>query len=341
MGQKTNPNIYRLSLPKKTWVYKHLEKTSEESSYIIHQNIQIKHFISRYFLLHGIKLQNFFIHRSSNVIKIFISYTNTPKVSSHILQKNLNKISYLKLLKQCIKKKYFLKKRYIRRLKAYFHRRKYYNRFKKRKAFKPKAIKKTVTFNKNILRSVKTTSLVSKTFITKFLTILQDYFFYLRNICIYFQNLNKGLSLRIRKPDSLLFRKLILKLRFYKKAYFFKDFVSIMPILLIKKKTAHLLSDYISSNLCLTKRHYYFLTFLKRALKTIILSKLSKLQGVRIEIKGRFNGANRARKRIINIGRIPLQTLYSNIDYSSTTSYTSNGTFGIKVFTSEKNVNAT
>jgi len=329
MGQKTNPNIYRLSLPKKTWVNKHLEKTSEEASHAIYQNIDIKKFLVRYFLLHGIKVQNCFIHRSRNFIKIFVSYLNTPKVSSHILQNGFSKIRYLKLLKNCIKKKYLSKKIFTYRYKK---RRLIKNKFKKRK---------TLTINRNLIRSVKTTSLVSKSFITKLLTILQLYFKNLPNVTIYFQNLNKGLSSRIKKTEALLFRKLILNLRFYKSAYFFKDFLMILYILLKKKNTANFLSDYISTNLSSTKRHNYFLTFLKRALKITILSKLSKLQGIRIEIKGRFNGASRAKKRIINIGRIPLQTLDNNIDYSCNTSYTSNGTFGIKVFTSEKNVNAT
>jgi ribosomal protein S3 len=60
-------------------------------------------------------------------------------------------------------------------------------------------------------------------------------------------------------------------------------------------------------------------------------------KGIKIKIKGRFNGAPRAKHKIINIGNnMPVLTLNSNIDYAETTSYTSNGTFGVKVWVCEK-----
>ena len=59
------------------------------------------------------------------------------------------------------------------------------------------------------------------------------------------------------------------------------------------------------------------------------------VNGVKIVIKGRFNGAPRARSKIIQVGNIPLQSFKAKIDYSQTTSYTPNGTFGVKVWICE------
>jgi ribosomal protein S3 len=56
------------------------------------------------------------------------------------------------------------------------------------------------------------------------------------------------------------------------------------------------------------------------------------IKGIKIKIKGRINRRPRAKYRIITIGNIPFMTLKSDIDYSETTAYTSNGTLGVKVW---------
>ena len=82
------------------------------------------------------------------------------------------------------------------------------------------------------------------------------------------------------------------------------------------------------------KRHNYFLTFLKRALLLMISLKFSSIKGIKIKIKGRFNGAPRAKSRLIQVGEIPLQTLKSTVSYHCSTSFTSNGTFGVQLWVS-------
>ena len=54
--------------------------------------------------------------------------------------------------------------------------------------------------------------------------------------------------------------------------------------------------------------------------------------GVKIQISGRLNGAEIARSEWIREGRVPLQTLRANIDYSAKTAQTSYGTLGVKVW---------
>jgi small subunit ribosomal protein S3 len=58
---------------------------------------------------------------------------------------------------------------------------------------------------------------------------------------------------------------------------------------------------------------------------------------MKIKIKGRFNGAPRAKHKIIIIGKgVPNLTIDAKIDYSEETAYTINGTFGVKVWIYEK-----
>ena len=77
----------------------------------------------------------------------------------------------------------------------------------------------------------------------------------------------------------------------------------------------------------------FFLRFIKATLIIFNNNPLSKLQGIKIQIKGRINGAPRAKHKIININNgVPVLSLNSKIDYSEATSYTTNGTLGIKVW---------
>jgi len=84
------------------------------------------------------------------------------------------------------------------------------------------------------------------------------------------------------------------------------------------------------------KRHNSFLTFLKRALFIFSKLKNSNISGIKILITGRFNGVPRAKGRIIQTGCLPLQSLDSKINYHNTEAQTPYGTFGIKVWISEK-----
>lgn len=58
----------------------------------------------------------------------------------------------------------------------------------------------------------------------------------------------------------------------------------------------------------------------------------AKIPGLKIQISGRLNGAEIARREWIREGRVPLQTLCADIDYCQTTAQTIYGTLGIKVW---------
>nr|QVY57950.1 30S ribosomal protein S3 [Betaphycus gelatinus] len=56
------------------------------------------------------------------------------------------------------------------------------------------------------------------------------------------------------------------------------------------------------------------------------------IQGIKIQISGRLNGAEIARNEWVREGRVPLQTLRANIDYSYKTAQTIYGILGVKVW---------
>jgi hypothetical protein len=154
------------------------------------------------------------------------------------------------------------------------------------------------------------------------------------HVYLTFQNLNRGLNLELLKKDKGFFRKTVFSLKRYSKDKFFKESFNIMYIVTKIKSSAQLLASFLAKQLPLLKRHNYFLVFLKRILSAFIFHKSSKIKGVKVLISGRFNGAPRAKSRIITVGFTPILTISNSIDYFETTCYTKNGTFGIKIWIS-------
>nr|YP_009393564.1 ribosomal protein S3 [Bostrychia simpliciuscula]ARW62126.1 ribosomal protein S3 [Bostrychia simpliciuscula] len=71
----------------------------------------------------------------------------------------------------------------------------------------------------------------------------------------------------------------------------------------------------------------------RRAIRQAIQkAQKSNIEGIKIQVSGRLNGAEIARKEWVREGRVPLQTLRANIDYAYTRAYTIYGILGIKVW---------
>jgi len=72
----------------------------------------------------------------------------------------------------------------------------------------------------------------------------------------------------------------------------------------------------------------------KRALKRMLETVISKkgVQGIKIAISGRLDGAEMGRREWLAKGKIPLHTLRSNIDFTRATAFTTYGAVGIKVW---------
>jgi small subunit ribosomal protein S3 len=73
----------------------------------------------------------------------------------------------------------------------------------------------------------------------------------------------------------------------------------------------------------------------RRAMKQAIQrAERANAKGIKIEVSGRLNGAEIARTEWIREGRVPLQTLREDIDYSYKTAHTIYGILGVKVWVS-------
>ena len=58
--------------------------------------------------------------------------------------------------------------------------------------------------------------------------------------------------------------------------------------------------------------------------------------GIKILIKGRLNGVPRAKQKTLIIGKVPVQRISENINFHQTTTTSSTGSYGIKVWVIEK-----
>jgi small subunit ribosomal protein S3 len=78
------------------------------------------------------------------------------------------------------------------------------------------------------------------------------------------------------------------------------------------------------------ERRMPFRRVLKRAMERIMMNK--EVKGARIAVAGRLGGAEMARRERVQEGRLPRNTLRSNIDFSLQEAYTTYGVIGIKVW---------
>jgi len=71
----------------------------------------------------------------------------------------------------------------------------------------------------------------------------------------------------------------------------------------------------------------------KKAIKKAISTAIRMgAEGIKIQVSGRLNGAEIARTETFKEGRIPLHTLRADIDYATSTSHTTYGCIGVKVW---------
>lgn len=89
---------------------------------------------------------------------------------------------------------------------------------------------------------------------------------------------------------------------------------------------ANLLADLVSEQL---ERRIAFRRAIREALQR---AQKQSVNGIKIQVSGRLNGAEIARSEWIREGRVPLQTLRADIDYATKEANTIYGVLGIKVW---------
>nr|YP_009395425.1 ribosomal protein S3 [Polysiphonia infestans]ARW64405.1 ribosomal protein S3 [Polysiphonia infestans] len=91
-------------------------------------------------------------------------------------------------------------------------------------------------------------------------------------------------------------------------------------------REAKLLSQWIAQQL---EKRVAFRRVLRQSIQK---AQKAHITGIKIQISGRLNGAEIARKEWAREGRVPLQTLKANIDYAYTKAHTIYGILGIKIW---------
>jgi small subunit ribosomal protein S3 len=89
---------------------------------------------------------------------------------------------------------------------------------------------------------------------------------------------------------------------------------------------AKLLAEFVAEKL---EKRLAFRRAIREALKR---AQEQNVNGIKIQVSGRLNGAEIARSEWIREGRVPLQTLRADIDYATTEANTIYGVLGIKIW---------
>jgi small subunit ribosomal protein S3 len=78
------------------------------------------------------------------------------------------------------------------------------------------------------------------------------------------------------------------------------------------------------------ERRIHYRRVLKHSLEKVMVQK--EVKGVRIEVSGRLNGVEIARREWLQKGSLPRQTIRADIDYAQEEAYCTYGVIGIKVW---------
>ena len=347
MGQKSNPNILRLGKIKE-WSSRYIEKKNTESSVVIFQNLEIRKFISQLFIKNELQIQECKIAHSKGslyVYVVFCSFTKTELRTStqhkkiELQNKKIFSIPFLnkikKIKKATIKKQVYLAKMHKKSFNCSSKKRVLKNQyFLDSKTNRFSVIKQLKFYNDGEkYKTLKKQSLNS--FIIKVLKGLQLFMGKKQNIFLNLKQINqeKVLFQRLSKENKQSMQKSFIRLRKFQQNEFFKKGLNTFCNFVLTNPNPKFLAEFVALYLKKLKRPNFFLRFLKAGLKLFTNEHFSKLRLIQIKIKGRFNGAPRSSYKFIRIGKnIPVLTLNSKIDYAESTAFTSDGTFGIKIW---------
>lgn len=293
MGQKINPNLFRL---KKNDKCKYSEIKYSDFSVYSRRNEEIRTFIFRFFKIYQITVYNCKLYYKNKSLYISICYCFN---SVHNFLKYKKKKIRVKRLSQ------------INMSKAIANKEDSYS-FNLRES----SCYKTNLFLKKLFESLKS---YIKTNL-KIILVLKDLKFVKKQIIL-------------NRKIKAVVKKVIGSLRKYRKEKFFKSGINILLNCVLNRESSDLLAHFISIQLKNLKYHNYFIRFVVSTLRLLKNKNIFRFQAIKIEIKGRLSGQSRAKtKNLIVSKRISILTMSSNINYSERIAYTSNGTIGIKVW---------
>lgn len=335
MGQKTNPNIFRLGV-NKSWKTEFFEKKNHELPLYNFKDLEIKSYIERFLDIHKILVHDYKQHYDNSTLYIYISYFVLP---DFILEKKSN--TNIILLNQSNEKKVIngIKNKVITNYhfndanSSHFNNSKsYFTLF--HDLYKIKNYVKKNRLVNSLYKGDGSTEMLSfklEGVLTNMFKVLSLFNKNNCNIVINFCCINKDLTFlkSLQKKNFILLQK-------FRSTPFLKEGIELMFQVIYNRNSASLLAKFIAIQFKKVKRHKFFLSFLKQALSVLLNSNLSKVKGIKIIVKGRLNGVPRAKHKIITMGDVPVQSLNEKVDYSQRTVHNSSGSYGIKVWIVEK-----
>lgn len=353
MGQRVNPNIFQLG-KNKEWKSKYFEKKSSELAKYAFKDSEIRKYIQKFLEDNGLIVHDCRLYYIDSSLYIFVSYYLTLQSVALINKGNREDKIRLNPSPRSRRKNKKSFKNVGSNIKNYLK----YQKISSQKTMTGSVLEKpflqgvirdvqqekqTVKHRRvKVLRSYKSYLALKKyktisgirinSFLNQLLEGLNRFTQERFDIFFTFQQLNKAVKADLAKKKTQLLKKNLAQLRKYSRNDFFKDGVNLLYTCTTQPDSSELLAQFIANELEKLKRHNFFLRFLKTTLTLFSNKEFSQLKGIKIKVKGRFNAAPRARHKTIKIGNVPVLTLNSDISYSEATAYTSNGTFGVKVW---------
>jgi hypothetical protein len=148
-----------------------------------------------------------------------------------------------------------------------------------------------------------------------------------KNICVRLLNNNKVFVSKKKKKKLLLILKSIRLLSC--------DPFNLIKIVQHTFLSSHFLAFVVANELKLIKKkHNRFLSLCAKILATSVGNGavVSNLKGLKLCVKGKFNGRLRAKTKLLQVGELSLQKTLSIIDFCCIKSVTLDGVFGVKVW---------
>lgn len=335
MGQKINPNIFRLGV-NKTWKTEFFEKKRHELPLYTFKDLEIKDYIERFLKTQGIFLHDYKQHYSNATLNVYLSCFILPEVifdkkdtdTTLILVNSLGKQKVVIASEMSAKRSFLLEKSLLfntKSIKEFYLMKKYFksglNSFNLANSIQ--------VLNQQFIERTTYSKIEGE--LNNFLKVLSLFTNDQFNIILTFCCINKDLNFlkRIQKKNFILLQK-------FKGTLFLKESIELLFHVVHNKTSANLLVKFIALQIKKIKRHKFFFSFLKQSLTILANSSFSKVKGIKIIIKGRLNGVPRAKHKILTIGDVPVQSIDANINYSQTTTHNANGSYGIKVWIIEK-----
>ena len=297
MGQRINPIIFRLESKNNLWKIKYFGKNMEETGFYNYKILHIKKYLKIFFNRVGLIFHDCKLECMVSTIKIFISYYLKLKLNFSFKNNAVKKIKLKKSKKDMFNK---------------------YYKFYLFKSINNSQVLKKSNFLQQILEILSFSTIKASTFLVKF------------------QNLNKNLFFKLTYKEQIDLKKKVFLLRKFAKNKFFKEVLNAVFLGIRFKNSAGLISTAISNILKKIKKHNFFLIFLKHLLFLFLKAVFSKINGIKINIKGKLNNLPRAKAKIISVGLCSTQSIISNINYYEKTVIVTNGSLTVKTWVSQK-----